>query len=167
VTRSPSTTTSARESAGGSSDPDGTIASYAWNFGDGTTGTGQRTTKVYSSAGNFTVTLEVSDGKKSATASGSVTIRNLNGTWRGTILGFFPFSFNLTQSGSAISGTYFDEDGPGTVTGSVSAPLAVRLTVIQPGFPLFTFTGTTDAAINVITGTVTVEGFAFPFTMSR
>jgi serine protease len=45
----------------GSSDPDGYIVSYSWNFGDGTSGGGVTATHVYSSAGNYTVTLTVMD----------------------------------------------------------------------------------------------------------
>ena len=47
--------------AGGSSDPDGTIASYAWRLGDDTTGTGATITHAYLQGGTFTVTLTVTD----------------------------------------------------------------------------------------------------------
>ena len=50
--------------ASGSSDtPPGTIASYAWDFGDGTTGTGASTTHTYTSSGAKTVTLTVTDNE--------------------------------------------------------------------------------------------------------
>lgn len=45
----------------GSTDPDGTIASYAWVFGDGTSGTGQTATHTYAQAGSYTVALTVTD----------------------------------------------------------------------------------------------------------
>jgi PKD repeat protein len=43
-------------------DPDGAIADYAWNFGDGNTATGATATHKYSDYGTFTVTLTVTDG---------------------------------------------------------------------------------------------------------
>jgi PKD repeat protein len=45
----------------GSSDSDGSIASYAWNFGDGNTGIGMNITHSYVAAGNYQVTLTVTD----------------------------------------------------------------------------------------------------------
>jgi PKD repeat protein len=50
-------------SGAGSSDPDGTIASYAWTFGDGTTGTGAQVVKSYSASGTYNVTLTVTDNR--------------------------------------------------------------------------------------------------------
>jgi myo-inositol-hexaphosphate 3-phosphohydrolase len=47
--------------ASASSDPDGPIASYAWTFGDGGTGTGAVTTHGFAAAGTYTVTLTVTD----------------------------------------------------------------------------------------------------------
>jgi len=47
--------------ASNSSDTDGTIANYAWNFDDGSAGTGKTTTHVYASVGTYGVTLTVTD----------------------------------------------------------------------------------------------------------
>ena len=46
-----------------SSDPDGTITSYAWKFGDGTTATGPTATHAYGAAGTYPVALTVTDNQ--------------------------------------------------------------------------------------------------------
>ncbi|MFE5790791.1 LamG-like jellyroll fold domain-containing protein [Rhodococcus erythropolis] len=52
-----------------STDPDGTIASYAWNFGDNTTADTATVTHAYAAAGTYPVTLTVTDntGAKNTT----------------------------------------------------------------------------------------------------
>ena len=45
----------------GSSDPDGSVDTYEWDFGDGTTVIGQSRTHSYDATGIYTVTLNVTD----------------------------------------------------------------------------------------------------------
>jgi PKD repeat protein len=45
----------------GSTDADGTVASYAWDFGDGGTATGAGASHTYAAAGTYPVTLTVTD----------------------------------------------------------------------------------------------------------
>jgi plastocyanin len=59
--------------ASGSSTPNDSIDSYEWEFGDGTTATGQTASHTYGSTGEYTVTLTVTDDV-GATASTSATI---------------------------------------------------------------------------------------------
>ncbi len=47
--------------ASGSFDPDGSIQSYVWDFGDGLTGVGSIVVHTYESPGEYTVTLTVTD----------------------------------------------------------------------------------------------------------
>ncbi len=59
-----------------SSDPDGTIASYAWTFGDGSTGTGAKPSHGYAATGTYNVSLVVTDnrGGQSTAWTGSVSV---------------------------------------------------------------------------------------------
>ena len=58
-----------------SSDPDGTIASYAWTFGDGDNGTGIEDDHTYDDPGTYQIRLTVTDNDgESASRSESVTV---------------------------------------------------------------------------------------------
>ena len=46
-----------------SNDPDGSIATYAWDFGDGATGTGATASHNYAAPGTYSVKLTVTDNK--------------------------------------------------------------------------------------------------------
>jgi PKD repeat protein len=61
--------------ASASSDPDAgdSIASYTWNFGDGTTASGVSVNKTYNSAGTFTAVLTVKD-TRGASSTSQVTL---------------------------------------------------------------------------------------------
>ncbi|NCT66485.1 MAG: PKD domain-containing protein [Rhodanobacteraceae bacterium] len=62
-----------------SSDSDGTIASWAWTFGDGTTSTQQNPSHTYAAAGSYTVTLTATDdGGATNTISKPVTVATSN-----------------------------------------------------------------------------------------
>lgn len=70
--------------ASGSRDADGTIASYSWNFGDGSTATGAYVSKTYSSAGTFTTTLTVRDNDgATATSSRLINVSSATTTTTG------------------------------------------------------------------------------------
>lgn len=57
-----------------SSDPDGTITEYSWNFGDGTTGSGMLVEHTFAGADIYTVSLTVRDDKgETSTTSTEIT----------------------------------------------------------------------------------------------
>jgi PKD repeat protein len=110
------------------SDPSGSALTYTWDFGDGQSGvTGQTVTHVYGKPGTFTAVLTVRNAAgASATANGTVTARDLSGRWRDVDPAW---EFDLTQSGSTISGT-IARAGVGIVSqirdGAVADPRSVK-----------------------------------------
>lgn len=62
---------------GGSSDPDGMIARYDWEFGDGATGTGRTVSHVYRKVGAYTVRLAVTDDSGTVRSSAGDSLRVL------------------------------------------------------------------------------------------
>ena len=152
--------------AGGSTDPDGSIASYAWDFGDSTTGTGSTASHAYAADGTYTVVLTVTDDAgatgtathdvtvatppnvpptASFTSSSSGLTASVNGSGStdpdGTVVGY---AWNLgdgaTATGSAASHTY-----------SAGGTFPVTLTVTDD-----------DGATGAVTKSVTVIDPAAP-----
>ena len=64
--------------ASGSSDPDGSVDSYEWFFGDGTTATGQTVEHAYEASDNYTVSLTVTDNDGAT----DTTTRRIAVAWR-------------------------------------------------------------------------------------
>lgn len=68
--------------ASGSLDPDGDSLSFAWVFGDGSSGAeGEQVTHVFSETGQFPVTVVVTD-ERGATASAGVVVTVSGGSGR-------------------------------------------------------------------------------------
>lgn len=67
--------------ASGSTDSDGAIASYAWDFGDGGTATGSTAGHTFAAAGTFAITLTVTDNSgATATATETVEVTGTSST---------------------------------------------------------------------------------------
>ena len=62
--------------ASGSTDPDGAISSYTWDFGDGTTGTGDTISHTYSPAGSYEAVLVVTDDQGATDVTGQSVVVN-------------------------------------------------------------------------------------------
>jgi len=101
--------------ASASSDPDGTIASYSWSFGDGTSGTGKIVSHTYTREGTFTATLTVKDnGGLEAKTSQEIKISSTN------VIASFTTS---TRKGEAPLSVTFDASGskPSDANGKITS----------------------------------------------
>lgn len=104
---------------GSSTDPDGTVAQWAWSFGDGTTAEGARVQHAYTKAGSYEVTLTVTDdrGAKtttsktvSAAAPNVLPVADLQVTQTG-LSGRFDASGSTDADGSIASYSWNFGDG--------------------------------------------------------
>jgi len=115
-------------------DSDGSIASYAWNFGDGTTGSGATVQKTYTGVGNYTATLTVTDnrGSTASTTVGIQTQQDPNAVMLVQSIAMAAVSVaggkqvratvKITNpSGTAINGATVTGNFSGAVTGSGTA----------------------------------------------
>lgn len=159
----------------GSNDPDGSIVSYSWDFGDGATGTGATPVHTYSNNGTFNVTLTVTDDQgDSGTASTTAAIglgnqppvADPNGPYSGTVgvAAAFDGTGSSDPDGSIISYSWDFGDGS-TGTGDVpthayTAPgtYNVTLTVTDDA-------GATDSAMTTVTVTAVPTGDADVYLM--
>ena len=89
--------------ASASSDPDGTIVSYSWTFGDGSpAASGKTTTHTYSTAGNHVAELTVTDNRgASARASQVIKVTTASAyTVGGTVSGLAGTGLVLQNNGA-------------------------------------------------------------------
>ena len=113
-------------------DPDGTVVSYEWDFGDGSTDSGDMVSPshIYTSAGSYTVTLAVTDDMgMSAIASNTITV-------------------TIGEQGTGLEGVYFDNM-------DLSNP---KLTRIDPSIDFDWGYGSPDPAIGPDTFSVRWTG---------
>ncbi len=93
--------------ANASTDSDGTIVEYAWDFGDGSSGTGVMASHIYQSPGMFSVELAVTDDQGSTDISSNIVNvdgldQDLAASFTVTHLtGFAPLNVTLEGTSSA------------------------------------------------------------------
>jgi PKD repeat protein len=167
-------------SAAGSTDADGSIVSYTWSFGDGTSASGQNPSHTYSTAGTYSAVLTVTDDQGlTATRSVTITAQPVV-TLAAMKVGDIAMSLSSTSStararayatvtvldgnGQPLSGAKVTGRWSGVVSGNVSGTTAsngsIRLqsgTTRSRGTFTFTVTGVTrsgstyDASLNTET----------------
>jgi PKD repeat protein len=155
-------------SGSGSSDPDGSIVSYAWDFGNGQTATGEEASTTYNTQGTYTATLTVTDDKgDTGTATQTINVApkpNVPPTAVANVVsvaGTIPLTVNLSAAASSdsdgtIVGYAWDFGNGQTATGVTSQ-------VTYPTAGTFTVTLTvTDNQGGVGTQTLDIDVSANP-----
>jgi PKD repeat protein len=95
--------------SGSGSDPDGSIARYAWDFGDGQSSAAQNPTHTFTAPGNYTVKLTVTDSAGvTASISHTVAVDELP-------TASFTFSPTAPAAGSAVAFTGAGSDPDGSI----------------------------------------------------
>ena len=141
-------------------DPTGNPLSFAWDFGDGATATGEAATHVYAAAGDFFPKVSVSNSEgSSGVAEVTITVKSLTAEWSGDMSrvpgGPSPgghVRVSITQNGLSLSGTYQDDLYEGRIAGAISATGTVTFTVTNPGIAPFRFTGTAGSDVGTLVG---------------
>jgi len=141
--------------ASGSSDPDGTIASYSWDFGDGDTATGVSVSHSYAISGTYIVTLTVTDDDGATDfVAATKTVRN-----RGPVASFTESAHTVDTGESIAFDASGSSDPDGTIVGyswdfgdgTGGSGISVRHAYSQDGVYTVTLTvtdnnGATDTA---------------------
>ncbi len=114
--------------ASGSSDSDGTILGYSWDFGDGAVGTGMATVHAYADSGSYTVTLTVLDDDQMTNSTSQVIVVNAPpvasfSTTPGMAYPGVYIAFNATGSSDRENGivSYAWDFGDGTTAEGIVA----------------------------------------------
>ena len=126
----------------GSVDGDGSIVSYAWDFGDGNGSSLPSPTHTYAAAGSYTATLVVTDDQgASDTCSQTLTLSNaVSGRYNSNIVAFYTFTEgngsvvnDVSGFGAPLNLTIQD---PSNVTWNANGSLSINSgTTINSGVP--------------------------------
>ena len=106
---------------------------FTWDFGDGSTATGQTASHVYSTEGTYRVTLRAVRTSGEDVASANLVVGTLTGTWVRDAVSGVRHRLEMVQQGSTLSGRWWVLYDPGSPFGnpSDSSFSALRGTVIH------------------------------------
>lgn len=157
--------------ASASIDPDGTITSYAWDWGDGATSTGAVVTHTFAAASEHTVTLRVSDDRGAVTEA----TRTVTTTHADPVARFTARSTGLTVSADAGASTASDGasltyswnwgDGSDPTSGAVGTHAYAEEGVYDIALTVTDSLGSSNETVQPVT--VTAEALAASDTFSR
>lgn len=116
--------------AGGSTDADGTITSYAWDFGDGTTGSGVTTSHPFAAPGTYTVTLTVTDDRGATNAAAKQVTANAPLVWATDA---FERSTANGWGAAGVGGTWAMNPGTATALSKFSVSGGAGKVTLSPG----------------------------------
>ena len=138
--------------SGAATDPEGAPLTYAWSFGDSTTGTGPAVAHTYTAAGTYTARLTVSDGTDAVQSAPltisvgtavlpSLTVSDVSVTEGQSATTAATFSVTLSAAGAAtVSVAYATANGTAAAPGDYASA-----------------TGTLSFAPGVTTRTIAVQ----------
>lgn len=151
----------------GSTDPDGTIVSYEWNFGDGQTASGPAFSKVYTTPGTYVITLKVTDNSgMSATKSATVTVNAVVLPMTATVVSVTVSNvlnkggnqeasalIRVTSNGSPVSGATVTGNWTGSLSGTGTGTTGANgeVTIVKRGKKL--------GAVGFVITSVTKTGY--------
>ena len=142
---------------GTASDPDGTIASHIWDFGDGHGSSVEDPGPyTYADTGTYKVTYRVTDNDGASSPAASVMVRVavtqpvMPGVWHGSTTGM-SFDFTVNSGADGITQIVYTFSGL-TCGGTTLASGSVQVSRTPP-WPIsnreFTITGTSDPKIDL------------------
>ncbi len=109
--------------AGGSTDPDGSITQYEWDFGDGThiTGSSDQTSHQYLTAGNYTATVIVTDNQGASSKPASSQLIMVSGRSGGEATPTATITASRTSGSAPVVVTFNGADStPSKQAGKIS-----------------------------------------------
>ncbi|MFA0961126.1 family 16 glycosylhydrolase [Roseivirga sp. BDSF3-8] len=144
---------------GGSTDSDGSITAWSWDFGDGTNGSGANVSHTYAAVGDYTVALTVTDNEGATGQTSqvvSVTSSNTGGPVSMHVQSIVTGTASAgrgSKSGTAVVTIHDDQENPvanATVSGNFSGTIAESVWGVTGADGTVTLNTTATASGNVM-----------------